>query len=339
VVGVDLGGTNVRACVFNSDGEEAGQRYEIPSHAQNGTEAILDAVAECIGKAIDQASAKPKAVGIAIPGHIDNVAGIVRWAPNLGKQVDGVFRYWENVDIRGPLTKRIGIPVQMGNDANLAALGEYRFGSGKDSATCLVLITVGTGIGGGVVMAPVSLFGEVGGPVVLLGGNQGGAELGHLTVLHGGLDCNAGSYGALEAYCQRDSIVKRALHKLRRGRKSSLPDLVGGDLAKISPKDISDAAHAGDEVALEVWEEVGTMLGVGIGSVINVFAPQIVAVGGQIAKVGEPLLGPARKTARNVAVPSLFKDATIVEAEKGDDAGMLGAAALATEFLRISSHA
>ena len=219
----------------------------------------------------------------------------------------------------------------MGNDANLAALGEYKFGSGNNSASCLVLLTIGTGIGSGVVMKPQAVFGKAQGPLMLLGGNKGGAELGHMIIQHGGLDCRAGTYGAIEAYAQRDSIINRAVHRLLRGRKSIILEMAGGDYAAITPLTLSQAAEKGDELALEVWAEVGTYLGVAIGNAINIFAPDVVAIGGQIARVGEPLMGPARKAAINVAIPALFSFANITVAEQIADAGMLGGAALAIE--------
>lgn len=331
MIGVDLGGTNVRAQAIWSDGSEAGARFEIPSRAQEGTERIIDALTEVVQQAVASADSRPVAVGLAIPGHIDDAAGLVRWAPNFGKTVDGVFRYWQDVPVKVPLAERLNLPIVMANDANAAAYGEYRFGSGEGKSRCLVLLTLGTGIGGGVVMAPSSVHGAASSPLLLLGGNLGGAELGHILIQHGGLDCNAGSYGALEAYCQRDAIARRATHKLRRGRKSNISSLVEGDLGAVTPHTIFEAAEAGDEVAIEVLAETGEMLGAGIGTLINVFAPDVLAVGGQVAKAGEWILGPARKAAEAVAIPSLFADATIRQAEQIDDAGLLGAAALAME--------
>lgn len=329
VIGVDLGGTNVRAGAFYEDGSEAGESYSNPSNAQKGTEAILWSLAETIKQAAAAAETPPVAVGLAIPGHVDDSEGIVRWAPNFGETVDGVFRYWQDVEVRDPLQKLTGLRVLMGNDANLAALGEYMFGSGRNSAKCLVMITLGTGIGGGVVMAPSSIQGVARGPLVLVGGNHGGAELGHTVVNASGPECSAGEYGSIESYMQRDALIHRAQIRLRRGRTSRLSDLVEGDLSKITPKHISMAANEGDEVALEVFEEAATMLGVGIGNMINIFAPDIVAIGGQVAKAGDPIMKPAIKAARNVAIPLLFDFAKIVVAEQIDDAGMLGAAALA----------
>ncbi|MGV3615812.1 MAG: ROK family protein [Fimbriimonas sp.] len=333
VIGVDLGGTNVRAGAFYEDGSEAGPSYSNPSHAQDGTEAILDALAYTILQAARTSETPPQAVGLAIPGHIDDQAGVVRWAPNFGEEVDGVFHYWEGVEIKAPLVKRTGIKMVMGNDANLAALGEYRFGTGRNSAKCLVMLTLGTGIGGGVVMASQSLQGQARGPLVLVGGNMGGAELGHTVINHNGPDCNSGEYGSIESYCGRDAIIQRGQNRLRRGRTSLLMEMLGGDIAKLTPRHLAEAAAKGDEVSLEVWAEVGTMLGVGIGNMINVFAPDIVAIGGQIAKAGVPLLGPAIREARNVAIPSLWVDAKVVIAEQIEDAGMLGGAALALEAL------
>jgi glucokinase len=331
VIGVDLGGTNVRAGAFFEDGSRAGESFSNPSRGQEGTEAIVGAIAATINQAIAAAKNKPDAVGMAIPGHIDDERGLVRWAPNFGSTVDGVFTNWSEMPLRAELAKQVQPHIYMGNDANLAALGEYKFGSGRNNAKCLVLFTVGTGIGSGIVMQPDAVFGKAEGPLMLLGGNKGGAEFGHMIVQWGGLDCNAGTYGAIEAYCQRDSIVRRAVHRILRGRSSKIKEIAGGDLAKITPLILSQAAQQGDELAIEVWAEVGTYLGVAIGNAINIFAPDVVAVGGQIAKVGEFLLGPARKSAENVAIPTLFRDAKIGVAEQIADAGMLGGAALALQ--------
>ena len=333
VIGVDLGGTNVRAASFSLNGEMLGSRFEQPSRAQEGTEAVIDSMAACISQAVQHANSEVKAVGIAVPGHIDTAKGVVVWAPNFGKEVNGTFQYWENVELGAALQERLQLPILLGNDANFAALGEYMYGSGKGTANALVMLTLGTGIGGGVILGQNSVVGNCSGPLMLVGGNQGGAELGHSTILAGGLDCNAGSYGALEAYCQRDSIINRATHRLKRGRSSVLLEWIKGDYSLVTPKLLCDAADAGDELALEIWQETGSYLGVAIGSYINVVSPSVFAIGGQIAKAGEYILGPARKTAENYAIPSLFRDCEIVQAELVEDAGMIGGAAMAIQSL------
>jgi glucokinase len=332
VVGVDLGGTNVRAGLYRKDGSSLPGTFSNPSKAQDGVEATVEAIVGTVTEAIaGTESARPLAVGVAVPGHIEPATGTVRWAPNFGEERAGVFHYWRDVPLGDLLSTRLGLPVYLGNDANLAALGEYRYGTGGGSARCLVMLTLGTGVGGGVVLGPSAVGGRAGGPLLLLGGNGGGAELGHMVLQHGGLDCNAGSYGALEAYCGRDGIVNRARHRVQRAGASTLLDLVGRDLSRITPRNLVEAAEGGDALSVEVLEEVGTMLGVGIGNLVNIFAPDVLAVGGQIALAGELLLGPARKSARNVAIPSLFQDVRIVKAELIADAGMLGGAALAWE--------
>lgn len=327
-MGVDLGGTNVRAAAFGMDGGRIGPTESAGSRAEMGLGQTADAIAEAVLAAAKGGS--PKTVAVAVPGHIDDEAGLVRWAPNFGVWENGVFHCWREVPLKEALRTRLGCAVVLGNDANLAALGEYRFGSGRNTASCLVLLTVGTGIGGGVVMRPQAVQGKAEGPLLLVGGNKGGAELGHMVVREGGLDCTAGSYGALEAYCQRDSIVRRAQHRLARGRASLLNETCP-DLGSLTPRHLTDAADRGDDVSIEVFAEVGDVLGVGIGNCINIFAPQVVAVGGQIAKAGRWLLEPAIRSARNVAIPSLMEDASIVQAEQIDEAGVLGAAAIALE--------
>jgi glucokinase len=331
VIGVDLGGTNVRAAAVYEDGTFAGERVENPSRGDSGAEATIEAVGRTILQAVAASEAKPEAAGVAIPGTVNDDSGVVRWSPNLGETVDGVFHYWLDVPFRAMLARHADLKALLGNDANLAALGEYRFGTGRNEANCLVMFTLGTGIGNGVILSPKAVQGDARGPLMLLGGNKGGAEMGHSVILHGGLDSTAGAYGAIEGYCQRDAIVKRAVYQLLRGRQSVVRDLVEGELGNVTPRILSEAAAKGDELAIEVWDEIGTYLGVGIGNAINIFAPDVVAIGGQISKAGEFLLGPARKSARKVAIPALFGDADIVQAEQIEDAGILGGAALALQ--------
>ena len=331
VIGVDLGGTNVRAQALGLDGSPAGQRFEHSSRAQEGTEAIIDSLATTIRQAIAGASKKVLGVGIAVPGHVDDEQGMILWAPNFGTFDNGIFHSWRDVPLKRPLIERLNIPITLGNDANLAALGEYRYGTGENSASCLVMLTLGTGVGGGVVMSPKAVQGDARSPLVLVGGNSGGAELGHIVLNHGGIEANSGAYGTLEGYCQRDSIIRRAQSRILRGRKSLISDLTEGFIENITPRIITEAAEKGDEVAIEVFQEVGEWLGVGIGSIINVFAPDVFAIGGQISKAGKFILEPAIKTAQNVAVPSLWSYCKVVPAKCLDDAGILGGAALAAQ--------
>ncbi|MFM9874634.1 MAG: ROK family protein [Fimbriimonadaceae bacterium] len=334
VIGVDLGGTNVRAQAVTEDGELVGDRFENPSNAQSGIEPVVQACALTIGQVAASCNYEIGAVGMAVPGHIDDKAGLVKWAPNFGQMVDNVFRYWVDVPLKRPLEERTGLKIVLGNDANAAALGEYKFGTGKNSAKCLVMLTLGTGIGGGVVFSPEAMFGNATGPLLMLGGNLGGGELGHTLLQMNGLDSTGGAYGSLEAYCQRDAIIRRAQHRINRGRKSLINDLVEGDWSKITPKTISEAAEKGDGLAIEVWREFGQFLGMASGSLINIFAPDILAIGGQVSNASDWFMPYLIDEARNIAAPTIFRDCDIKIAEQVENAGILGGAAMAIESIR-----
>lgn len=334
VIGVDLGGTNVRAQAFFADGAPASARFEAPSHAQQGTDAIIRQISLVVNQVQAEAESEPASIGMAVPGHIDDQAGVVRWSPNLGEEVDGVFHYWIDVPLREKLAKHLSLPFTMANDANAAAYGEYKYGSGQGKARCLVMFTIGTGIGGGVVLGPQAVHGGSARPMLLVGGNQGGGELGYLLIQKNGLASSAGIYGVCEAYCQKQAIVNRAVAQLLKGRSSVLNEMLGKDgYSDLDPRHLYEAAEQGDELALDVWRETGEMLGAAVGGAINVFAPDVVAIGGQIAKAHPFILDSLKLSAWNHSIPSLYRDATILPADLIDDAGLLGAAALAHDLL------
>lgn len=337
IVGVDLGGTNVRAAAVGEAGTLLGEPVQHPSEATAGVERTVAAIVRTVRETAARTRVPPdglRAVGMAVPGHVDGDAGVVRWTANFGETRDGVFEPWRDVPLGPTVARALGCPVHMGNDANLAALAEYRFGSGRDRARGLVLLTLGTGIGGGVVLARAQVQGsarwERG--VLLVGTTGGGAELGHVVVLAGGPRCGCGASGCLEALANRDAIVARARGKLARRPAGRLHELTGGDPGGLTPQVVAEAAAVGDDLALEVWEETGAYVGIAVGGLINTFNPEVVAIGGQIAKAGEPLFRAIRRAARDHTIPTLFAATRIVPAERVDDAGVLGAAALAWEL-------
>lgn len=335
IVGVDLGGTNVRAAVVTADGRVAAAPVERSSEARAGADLTVAAIVATAREALRAAGAREAtAVGIAVPGHVDGDKGVVRWTPNLGETRGDVFEPWRDVPLGAALERELGCPIHMGNDANLAALAEYRFGSGRDRAAGLVLVTLGTGVGGGVVLTRGQVQGDAtwAGGVLLVGAQGGGAELGHTIVLAGGPRCGCGASGCLEAFANRDAVVARARGKLDHRAGQRLRELVGGDPAGLSPRLVAEAAALGDEASLEVWDETGAYVGIAVANFINTFNPEVVAVGGQIAKAGEPLFRAIRRAARDHAIPTLFEACRIVPAERLDDAGILGAAALAFEL-------
>ncbi len=338
VVGVDLGGTNVRAGVFNTDGTPQGDYAQNPSRAQEGFKITLEQILLTITQAIERADCVPaqiEAIGMAVPGHIDAQRGVVRWAPNFGERKGEVFEVWKDVPLADAIRARIGIPVYMGNDANLAALGEYYYGSGKGTAKGLVMFTLGTGIGGGVVLTHHQIQGNARwqGGILLVGMNGGAGELGHTIINWHGRRCGCGAMGCVEAFAQRDAIVELAREKMRRNPTSLLNTLTEGDPAKITPALVSQASEQGDPTALEIWDEVGTYVGIAVATHINTFNPEVVAIGGQIAKAGEPLFRAIHRTVRDYAIPTLLEGCRIVPAERIEDAGILGAVALAQQYV------
>jgi glucokinase len=319
VVGVDLGGTNVRAAVVDKNEKIIGQ-VRNPSDAKMGASRVMDAVARTVHEAIAEAGKKPEdigAVGMAVPGHIDPKLGLIRWSPNFGETVGGTFRMFLDVPITEPVSAALGIASYAGNDANVAALGEFRYGAGRDVHD-MVMFTLGTGIGSGVISEGRLITGSTGGAV----------HLGHHVIVAGGPQCGCGTFGCLEAFCGQHAIVLRALRALENGRESLLSEKIGPDRNALTPKQIDEAAQAGDAAALGVWEETGYYLGIGIANSVHIFSPALVVIGGGIRKA-TGLLDSAERSMRRHTVHSLGKDCRIVEAALGEDAGVMGAAELA----------
>lgn len=309
VIGVDLGGTNMRAALTDREGciRREARRLALSEQAPEATLAsIRDAVAEVMEEQ-GAAPAQVVGIGIGLPGIMDDERGVVFWSPN--------FSRWEDVPVAQAVGGPIGLPVALLNDAKCAALGELGFGAGR-GARHMVMITVGTGIGGAFVVD-----GQL-----LLGPNGSIGEVGHQTIDPDGPLCGCGNHGCWERFCGRDAIVDRTARLLQRGRASALLEKVKrpGD---VTPALVAQAAAAGDPVALEVMEETGFYLGIGVANLINILNPEVFVIGGGIAQAGELLLGPVRRTVQARAVALQAKTARIVPAELGDNAGVMGAVA------------
>ncbi len=322
VVGIDLGGTNVRAAVLDQKGQFLG-RAENPSEAKSGVARTAAAIGEAVRAAVKSASAaldQVGAIGIAVPGHIDVPNGMVRWAPNFGDYVQDTYVPYKDIPLRALVEQEIGIAMVMDNDANVAALGEFRFGAGRDTKH-LVMFTLGTGVGGGIIVD-----GEV-----LRGATGGAAEVGHIIIADGLGSSLNGPHGRLETLAGRDAIIERAALKMESGRDTRLWQHITGPEALqqfITPALIDEAAQAGDALAIEVLQETGHYVGLGIASMVDVFNPEVVVLGGKISQ-SETLFQTALRTARASAIGSILASARIVRAELGDNAGIMGAAELA----------
>jgi glucokinase len=321
VIGVDLGGTNARAAVIQEPtGIIVSRSANVPSRAMDGVEATAAQVAEAVrqalaGGGIDASQAK--GIGMAVPGHVHSDEGVVLWTPNFKDQ-------WRRAQVAQPISRLTGLPVFLGNDANLAALGEFQFGAGKGTKH-LVMFTLGTGIGGGVV-----IDGK------LLTGSDGGAgELGHIIVQGGFEHARGGNtmFGSLEGLAQRDAICERAARKIALGRKTIIAESDDYDRHSLTPKAISEAALEGDSLAIETLEETGYYIGIGVASCINIFNPEVFVIGGGIAQAGSILMDSIKRTAKANSICTLAQKCRIVNGELGDNAGIMGAAALVSHEL------
>ncbi|MGI6294936.1 MAG: ROK family protein [Armatimonadota bacterium] len=311
VIGVDLGGTNVRAAIVDRNGKIVGDG-RTDSKAMEGLEFTVAQIVEAVKMAAEDASVDLKdtaGVGMGVPGTHKSEDGIVVWSPN--------FKDWNDVQLLAPIMDKLGMPAYMGNDANVAAFGEYTFGAGK-GAKVMVMFTLGTGIGSGLVINGRSY----------LGVTETAPEMGHHIILADGPRCSCGRYGCVESLCRRDAIIDRAARKAHAGRHTSLIEKSGHDLRYITPRMIAEAASEGDEVSIETYEEVGYYLGIAVANAINILNPDKIVIGGGIAQAGELLFGPIRRTIEVNALYPALQACQILPADLGDDAGVLGGAAM-----------
>jgi glucokinase len=300
-----VGGTKIAAGVVTPEGEILDEaRYPTPHSRERLVESIGRAIAEVRG-GFDVGG-----VCLAVPGLILSQKNTVVFSPNL--------RAIEGIPLKEELGSKIGLPLTIENDANAAAWGEFRFGAGSE-VDHLVFVTLGTGIGGGVITHGV-----------LLRGAQGsGGELGHVTVHATGPRCACGNRGCLEALASGTAIG-------RRGREvaSERPDSALGRLAikrKVLGEDVTELARGDDELALSVLEEAGQWLGIGLAGFVNIFNPEMVVVGGGAMEAGELILKPARQEVNLRARPPSRDLVEVKEATLGPESGVLGAAALARD--------
>jgi glucokinase len=307
---VDLGGTNLRTAILSPDGNIL-DRHKEATDAADGWEKVVARLIENIKrqrKSAIQQGFDVAAVGVGAPGVIQADKGIVVKSPN--------FPDWNNLPLKDELEKTLGIPVFLENDANAAALGEQWRGAGRGIRS-MILLTLGTGVGGGIILDNK----------IWHGADGMAGEIGHMTLIPDGRPCTCGNIGCLEMYSSARGIVqsfREALGKTTGG----IPD----QLRQISSEQVYEAAGAGNEIALQVMKDMGRMLGIGIASLINIFNPERIVVGGGVKDAWPLFIGATREEImkRAFAVPA--KRTEIVPSQLGDDAGMVGAAAVALEL-------
>lgn len=314
VIAVDLGGTRFRVAVVDAQGV-IHERAAAPTQAEEGVEAVLERLKAAIRRvAAPSGWGRIAGLGLAAPGPIDPWTGVLYNPPNLPG--------WWEVPLKGIAEREFALPTFVGNDANLAALGEHRFGAGRGVGH-LVYITVSTGIGGGIIAEGKLLLGAQG-----LAG-----EVGHMTILPAGPRCNCGNMGCLEALASGTAIARRAGERLREGAESSVVAWVGGDLTRVTAEMITRAAQEGDAFARQVVAEAASYLGIGVANLVHLFNPQMVILGGGVTNLGPLLFEPVRETVAQRTMAPFRGRLEIVPAALGDDVGLLGAAALVLDAL------
>jgi glucokinase len=311
VLGIDIGGTNLVVGSVSEDGSRIVAAASEPTHAEAGAKDVLERLVNLAERAIaatktEVSDAEILGVGVGAPGPLDTKRGIVLLTPNLG---------WVNLPLRQIIHDRLGLPASLDNDANCAVLGEWWVGAAR-GARHAIGITIGTGIGGGLI-----LDGKL-----YHGASDVAGEIGHTTIDTEGRRCKCGNYGCLEAYASGPNIALRAVEEIEAGAVSRLPTLVGGDLSKITAQTVYQAAQDGDDLALEVVNDTARFLGVGIGNLLNVFNPEVVVVCGGVTAAGDHLFVPLRReTARRAFKPAVAA-CRIVPGELAGTAGVFGAA-------------
>jgi glucokinase len=314
VLAVDIGGTKILAALVTKDGKVLAKERR-PTLASEGPTAVIDqlfATLDALFRAQKMTASQLHSISIACAGGIDADRGVVTTSPNLPG--------WIDVPLRDTVKDRYNVKTLLLNDSSAAALGEYRFGVGKNAKN-FIMLTVGTGIGGGII-----LKGK------LYNGTAGSAgELGHMTIDVNGPLCNCGNTGCLEMLASGTAMAQAARRRLNQGEKSALVDMTKGKIEDITAEQIGIAAQNGDKLSAEIIAEAAAYLGVGMVNLVNIFNPEVLAVGGGVSKLGDVLLEPARRIVKERAFPISARTVRIVTARLGDEAGVLGAAVFAFE--------
>ena len=302
VFGIDIGGTTVKCGLFTVKGELL-EKWEIPTRTENNGAAILPDVADTVLKKIQEkglAKEEIAGIGIGVPGPV-NEQGEVPGAVNL---------HWGYVNLAGDMEKMTGLRVKAGNDANVAALGEMWKGGGAGCQS-IVMVTLGTGVGGGI----------INNGKIVTGAHGAGGEIGHIHVTDDvECNCNCGNYGCLEQVTSATGITYLANRRLKKDDRPSM--LRGGE---VNAKTVFDAVKAGDELAKEVAEEFGKYLGTALASVACVVDPEVFVIGGGVSKAGQIILDYIKKYYAQYAFMTC-KQAGFALAKLGNDAGIYGAA-------------
>ncbi|MEO8286678.1 MAG: ROK family protein [Chloroflexota bacterium] len=319
ILGIDVGGTKILGLRTDEYGTVLAQVNE-PTRGDEGRDAVIDRIAAIIRNLTPPEGVD--AIGIGMPGPLDPIKGEVFDPPNLPG--------WESVPLRKELQDRLGnsVPIVLVNDANAAALAEFRFGAGSEKLLGrkikhLVYLTISTGVGGGVITDGK----------LLLGANGFATELGHIAIDAFGKRCNCGGIGCLEAMASGTAIAKEGAIVVISRRPSKISDLAEGKPENVTARLVVEAANQGDPIANEIMEQEGLLVGVGVVNCIHTFNPEVIVLGGGVTNAGDLLFKPVHATVESRVIPAYKGTFVILPAALKGESGALGAVAAALEEL------
>jgi len=308
-LGIDLGGTGIKFGLVDYQGRLLRTR-KISTPSKGDPRRVIDLiVTETRSLLGSLQSKKIKGIGVGTAGDVDPATGSVRISPNLN---------WHNVPLKRLLRRRLNYPITVENDANAAAWAAYVVEAKRQVAN-LLCVTVGTGVGGGLIIDGKLYRGTSG----------SAAEIGHLTLYPEGLPCPCGNQGCLERYVGARAMIQEAQRAIQAGKSSLIARLVQNDLSKITPLILQEAARRHDKLALQLWNQVGERLGIGLASLINVFNPEWIVLAGGLSRAGSLLVDPVRRTIMKRSFPSAAAAAKLIISKLNQDLGIVGAGLIA----------
>lgn len=309
-IGVDIGGTNIKIALVDAEGKII-YSNTTPTRAEMGYEAGVNNIKQAIKDLMQDANQTTKtieSIGFGLPGQIDYKNGIVKNLPNIPG--------WVDIPLAKIIEEEFSIETKLDNDVRCAALGELYFGAGKGCEN-LVCITVGTGIGSGIV-----LNGKL-----VRGATNAAGEIGHIKMTMGeGPLCGCGDYGCFEAYASGPAIVTMAKEYISGGKSAKYKEMAADGI--ITPYIVAQAAMQGDAVSIQIFKQMGKIIGLGLASVVNLLNPEKIIIGGGVADAGDLLLEPIRKTLKDRAMPIQAEAVSVVPAQLANTAGVIGASLL-----------
>lgn len=306
-LGIDLGGTFIKLGLVDADGQIV-QKISVDTCANEGVNKVFSQIEKGVKEITTNSKIKINGIGIGVPGLVSSKGEICN-PPNLPG--------WGLVPIKEKLEHILGYDVYVENDANAATIGELIYGAGKN-LNSFIMLTLGTGVGGGIIINRKIYRGEIG----------AAGELGHVIVDYKGNKCNCGNIGCVETYVGNNYLVARVKKQLENNKNSLIYELCENNLDNLTPKRISQAAHQGDEFANKVIIETGNYLGVALVSIVNVLDIATIIIGGGVAGFGEPLFKAIEDTVKDRTFPVIADRIKVIPAQLKNDAGILGAAAL-----------